>query len=153
LNDGIFHIAGGANLRGYTSINFKNLAAGQTYQYNFVTALNSEFEFPNPVNGLLKDKIYGDFVHLRTYFFGDIGFFKDDNFPERGPSETLYRSVNRTRSDAGIGIQFSMNIPDWLGKDRGLAIRYEVPLWLSHPSGEKSFKFRNLVGIGAVISL
>ncbi len=47
----------------------------------------------------------------------------------------------------------SINIPDYLGKNRGLMLRYDLPLWLSHPGNEANFKFRNVIGLGAVINL
>jgi hypothetical protein len=56
--------------------------------------------------------------------------------------------------NAGIGLQFSLNIPDFLGKPRGFAIRYEVPFWISEPdAGDSNFEFSSLLGFGAVISL
>lgn len=154
LDDGLFQIAGGANLRGYTAQNFEDLSNGQTFLYTSVQAINAELEFPNPVNNLLENTLIADFINLRSYLFGDLGKLSSDNFPFRGPSETILTSVSRVRSDLGAGLQFSINIPNYLGKDRGFALRYEVPFWLSHPAGsESNFKFRNLIGIGAVISL
>lgn len=154
LDDGLFQIAGGANIRGYAVQNFEDLVNGQTYLYSNIQAMNAEFEFPNPVNTMLSKTLAADFVYLRSYLFGDVGRFSSDSFPMRGPSETLISEVDRIRSDAGVGFQFSVNIPNYLGKDRGFALRYEIPFWLSNPAnGEKNFKFRNLIGIGAVISL
>jgi hypothetical protein len=55
--------------------------------------------------------------------------------------------------DAGLGFQFSANIPDYLGKDRGIFIRYDIPLWLSSTvNNESNFKYRNVVGIGAIFN-
>lgn len=151
LNDGVFQLAGGANLRGYAQQDFEALAQGSTFQYTMVTSANVEVVFPNPVNKLLNNSLAGDFVELNSYLFGDIGRLSRDNYPNTSGISTDVRDV---KADAGIGLQFSLNIPDYLGKDRGFAIRYEVPLWISDPeTGEKSFGFRNLIGIGAVISL
>ncbi|MBD3615726.1 MAG: hypothetical protein HUJ22_04065 [Gracilimonas sp.] len=152
LDDGLFQIAGGANLRGYTFQDFEELANSQNpLTYNFTMSLNAEVEYPNPVNNLFKQSIIGDFVHLRSYVFGDIGRFYRNNYMQTPGVQSDILNVN---SDAGLGFQFSLNIPDYLGKDRGFAIRYEIPFWLSHPNGnENTFKFRNLIGIGAVISL
>ncbi len=151
LDDGLFHISGHANLRGYTNTEFRALSEGNFVQYNFVNTVNAELEFPNFVNSAMNGSILGDFVQLRSYLFADAGnFFRADY--ELAPG--LISDLNEQRADAGIGVQFSINIPDYLGKDRGFAIRYEIPFWLSHPEGnESSFKFRNLIGIGAVISL
>lgn len=151
LDDGLFHISGHTNLRGYTFTEFNDLVQGDVIQYNFVNTINAEFEFPNFVNTALDGSIIGDFMQLRSYLFADAGnFFRADY--ELTPG--LISDLNEQRADAGIGLQFSINIPDYLGKDRGFAIRYEIPFWLSHPDGSESrFKFRNLIGIGAVISL
>lgn len=149
LSEGLFSIASGPNLRGYTRHDFEILSNGGIPQYRSIAAFNTEFEFPNYINKKLDRTILGDFVELRTYVFGDVGrtFDKEDtlNLPTVENSTWV--------ADAGVGLQFSINIPDYLGKDRGVAIRYEVPFWVSEPMGaEKHFKFRNLIGIGAVIS-
>jgi hypothetical protein len=149
LSDGLFSIASGPNLRGYTRHDFEILSNGGIPQYRSIAAFNTEFEFPNFVNKKLDNTIFGDFVELRSYLFGDVGrTFDKEN------TTNLPMVENPTWvADAGVGLQFSINIPDYLGKDRGVAIRYEVPFWISEPMGtEKHFKFRNLIGIGAVIS-
>ncbi len=149
LSDGLISFASGPNLRGYTRHDFEILSAGGTPQYNSIASINTEFEFPNFINKKLDGTIVGDFIELRSYLFGDVGrtFDKEETI-------TLPMGENPIWiADAGVGLQFSINIPDYLGKDRGVAIRYEIPLWLSEPMGtEKHFKFRNLIGIGAVIS-
>jgi len=45
-----------------------------------------------------------------------------------------------------------LNIPDYLGKPRGFVLRYDIPFWLSDPDSGDSFKFRSLIGFGAVLS-
>ena len=149
LSDGLISIASGPNLRGYTRHDFEILSNGGIPQYKSIAAFNTEFEFPNYLNRKLDETIIGDFLELRSYIFGDVGrtFDKEETLNVPGVENSTWIA------DAGIGIQFSINIPDYLGKDRGVAIRYEVPFWLSEPMGaEKHFKFRNLIGIGAVIS-
>ncbi len=136
LDDGIAQVSGGANLRGYTDTQFSDLS---TMVFNSVLAVNSEFEFPNPISKALKKGIIGDFVFVKSYFFADAG--------------TVFEN-NPLLVDAGLGVQFSINIPDFLGKPRGFAIRYEVPFWISEPDpGESNLEYRNLIGFGAVISL
>ncbi|MEX1159717.1 MAG: hypothetical protein WEA79_02630 [Balneolaceae bacterium] len=150
LNDGLFHIAGGANLRGYTFQDFESLSNGGAILYTQTAAVNAEFEFPNPINHLFKSSVIGDFVHLSSYTFFDTGFFYRDSIQQ---TPDLVTDLQEFVSDAGIGFQFSLNIPDVLGKDRGFAVRYEIPFWLSDSGDESNFKFRSLIGIGAVISL
>ncbi len=155
FENGLVQIAGGFSLRGYNTASFTTPGGNTDYTISYAgtldkgISLNTEFIFPNFINSMLNRSIVGDFVHLKSYLFNDIGRVSGIRF-----EDDITLDVDKTVADAGIGIQFSINIPDWLGKDRGLALRYEVPLWLSDPeSGEESFKFRNLIGIGAVISL
>ncbi|MFP8488261.1 hypothetical protein ACKGJO_04105 [Gracilimonas sp. Q87] len=149
LSSGLISFASGPNLRGYTRHDFEILSNGGVPQYKSIAAFNTEFEFPNFLNNKLDRTIIGDFVKLRSYVFGDLGCTFD-----KEETVNLPMVENPTWvADAGIGVQFSINIPDYLGKDRGVALRYEVPFWISKPMGsEKHFKYRNLIGIGAVIS-
>ena len=136
LDNGFAHVSGSGNLRGYTDTRFSDLTMTG---YNSIAALNAELEFPNPISASLKEGILGEFVFIESYAFFDAGTVFEDE-------PMLF--------DAGVGLQFSLNIPDFLGKPRGFAIRYEVPFWISEPdAGESNFKFRNLIGFGAVISL
>lgn len=136
LNNGLAHVSGNGNLRGYTDTQYSDL---NLTGYNSIVALNTELEFPNPINSSLKNGMIGEFVFLKSYVFADAG--------------TVFEG-NPLLVDAGIGLQFSLNIPDFLGKPRGFAVRYEVPFWISEPdAGKSNFEFRNLIGFGAVISL
>ncbi len=152
FDKGLVHISGGMNLRGYLDYYFSPLTK--------VLALNAEFAFPNPVQALLRNNIIGNFAQFTSYVFFDAGAFSTPDGFGIAAGE-----VSNSVADAGIGFQFSFNIPDYLGKDRGFAIRYEMPLWLSEPdnpfsnpfaatsSSKPAFKIRHLLGIGAVISL
>lgn len=155
FENGLVQIAGGFNLRGYSKASLTNSGGNKDYTISYLGtldkgfSLNTELIFPNYLNTLLKRSIVGDFIHLKSYLFQDTGRISGIRI-----EDDISLGFQQTVADAGIGLQFSINIPDWLGKDRGLALRYEIPLWLSNPvNGEESFKFRNLIGIGAVISL
>jgi hypothetical protein len=147
---GIFQIGGGANLRGYLKRDIQELNAGGDPTYQSISAFNTEFEFPNPLNNAVKDiKVIGDLTEFRSYLFFDAGIPID-----RGESrDVVYSEFDNFFADFGVGLQISFNIPDYLGKDRGIFIRYDVPFWLSDPTGnESNFSFRKLIGIGAIIS-
>ncbi|MGN8226561.1 hypothetical protein [Gracilimonas sp. BCB1] len=155
FENGLVQVAGGFNLRGYNTTSFTTQSGNTDYTISYTGTLdkgfsvNTELIFPNFLNSLLNRSMVGDFVHLKSYLFQDVGRVSGIRI-----EDDLSLDFEETVANAGIGIQFSINIPDWLGKDRGFALRYEVPFWLSDPeSGEESFKFRNLIGIGAVISL
>ena len=141
---GNIQITGGAGLRGYTKQDIRALNRGQLPLYTSLSAVNLEVDYPNPIDQAVSNiPVLGGFIDLRSYLFFDGGTSLGiTDFEE-----------NRTLADAGLGFLFSINIPDYLGKSRGLAIRYDLPFWLSHPGAEKSFAFRNVIGIGAIISL
>lgn len=144
MDNGIFQISGGANLRGYLGQDFDALNQGFSPIYTSMGALNLELDYPNPLNKALKKiPVLGGIISLRSYVFMDTG-------TSLGLTDL---EENRVLSDAGIGFMFSLNIPDYLGKPRGLRIRYDIPLWLSNPGEENNFEYRSVIGIGAVISL
>jgi hypothetical protein len=142
IESGRFHLAGGANLRGYSEPDVDTFSdPNLPGLYNSFISLNTEFDYPNPI-GILFDKIpyLSEFVNFGSYLFMDSGRSLD------GSNSTVF-------SDAGAGFSLSLNVPDYLGKSRGFVIRYEIPFWLSEPGSEDSFAFRHLFGFGAVISL
>ena len=144
VRQGIVQVAGGANLRGYTNQDVELLNDGQAPVFNSFGAFNAELQYPNFVNKALKNIPLAGLLDFRTYLFFDSG--TSLGFTSREESRLLF--------DAGLGFMLNLNIPDYLGKNRGFAIRYEVPLWLSNPnSGSSEFEYRSLIGIGAVISL
>jgi hypothetical protein len=141
---GNIQVTGGPGLRGYNKQTIQILNSGIAPLYTSISSINLELDYPNPLDNAIQDiPILGGFINLRSYLFFDSGTSLGlTSFEE-----------DRVLSDAGLGFLFSINIPDYLGKTRGLAIRYDLPLWLSNPRVEKSFKFRNVIGIGAIISL
>lgn len=144
MEQGIIHVEGGANLRGYTNQDIEVLNSENAPLFTSMGAINVEFEYPNPVDRALDSVPFAGLFNLGSYLFFDSG---------TSLGITQYEE-DRVLSDAGPGFMLSLNIPDYLGKSRGFAIRYEIPLWLSHPGqDEPEFKFRSLIGIGAVISL
>ena len=144
MESGAIQISGGAGLRGYTGQDIESLSRGGTPLYTSMGAASMELDYPNPVDrGIRKVPFVGEFVKLRSYLFFDAGTSLGlTRFEER-----------RTLSDAGMGFMFSINIPDYLGNPRGIMIRYDLPLWLSHPAGKDHFSYRGIVGIGAVFSI
>lgn len=173
---GLFQFQGGANLRGYATQEIDLLAAVQAANSlaeiplsEKIIAVNMDIEFSNPINSWLNNiTIIGDLMELRSYVFFDAGkgfgstviqpkifalpqdsqtqdVVPDQEFGEFDEEELLM--------DSGLGLQISFNIPDYLGADRGFFIRYELPLWLSSPAaGDPNFKYRTLIGLGAIFS-
>ncbi len=149
MESGSFQIVGGANLRGYLNREIQLLTSGGDPTAESVISLNNEFEFPNPVKRHLQGiSIIGDLIDFRSYLFFDIG--RQDFV---SPTTTVGNVSSNTPvlADAGTGFQLSINIPDYLGKDRGIFIRYDIPFWLSDPDeGDNNFKYRNVIGVGAI---
>lgn len=144
IEAGIIQVSGGPNLRGYLSKNISSLNNFEPPLYTSLSSLNMELDYPNPIeHAINKIPVLGEFVDLRSYAFYDVGTSLGATKVEDA----------RTLSDAGLGFLFSINIPDYLGKQRGIELRYDIPFWLSHPGNEDSFEFRSVIGIGAVISL
>ncbi len=150
VTGGIIHVAGGANLRGYTNKDIEQLNAGNTRLYTSAAAMNIELDYPNPLNEAFDNiPIVGGLLSFRSYLFFDAGTFGNSKF-NKDPTF----NQGRLLTDAGPGFALSLKIPDYLGQTRGFVIRYEIPLWLSHPQeGVPNFNFRSVIGIGAVISL
>lgn len=154
MESGNIHVAGGANVRGYNSADiasFQNciqLPGGSSCVnnpnvFNSVASFNAELDYWNPIDLLFNDLPYAsELLQFRSYLFFDTGTSLriSDSDPEG------------SFSNAGAGFSLSLNIPDYLGKPRGFVLRYEIPFWLSEPGGEDSFKFRHLIGFGAVVS-
>jgi len=148
MQNGDFHLSGGANIRGYmnqdvASFTSDGVESAPFLQYSVISA-NIEFDYWNPFQSLIKKtSMISDFLSLRSYLFFDSG--QSLQFDSRD-SDQLF-------SNAGTGLALSFNIPNNFGKPRGFVLRYELPLWLSHPTQEDDkFTFRQIVGFGAVIS-
>lgn len=175
MESGNLHVAGGANLRGYTRADVDAMMPGpcegctdieragtaQPHLYNLFSAVNIEFDFWNPLTKILKEMAYtSDFLMFRSYLFLDAGHplnsseFRWTQLSEEGvPMERTSDESADLMSNAGAGISLTFNIPDSYGKPRGFVLRYEIPFWLSDPEdGNDAFDFRSLIGFGAVIS-
>lgn len=159
LELGNMHIAGGANLRGYTSPDIKHFISaceepGTTSEaclndtsshllFHSIISMNVELDYWNPIAVMFNDVPYAsEFLKFRSYLFFDSG--RSLNFVENEPAGSF--------SNAGAGFSLSLNIPDYRGKDRGFVFRYEIPFWLSQPEEGDAYKLRHLFGFGAVIS-
>lgn len=160
MESGHFQVAGGANVRGYTSGDIESfqgacgfglatndicIAEGPSpLLFNSIASLNLELDYWNPIITLFNDIPYAsEFMSFRSYLFYDTG----------RSLELIDQEQTGSFSNAGTGFSLSLNIPDYRGKERGFVLRYDIPFWLSDPTGEKAFKFRHLFGFGAVISL
>ncbi|HEX6981817.1 MAG TPA: hypothetical protein VF181_03565 [Balneolaceae bacterium] len=144
IEAGFIQVTGGPNLRGYLNRDIELLNNSVTPLFTSFTAFNLQLGYPNPLDAAFNNiSVVGEFINLHSYLFLDTGTSLGFTASE----------VDELLADAGAGFRFSINIPDKLGKPRGLVIRYDIPFWVSHPGNEEPFKFRSVIGIGAVISL
>lgn len=144
MEAGNIQITGGPNLRGYLSSDIESLNNGGAPLVTSFSALNLQLNYPNPLGKAINEiPFVGGLLDLNSYLFYDGG--TSLGFTQLEESKLL--------SDAGLGFKFTINIPDYLGKQRGINIRYDLPLWLSDPGSEAAFKFRNVIGIGTTIKL
>lgn len=144
MQTGNIQVTGGPNLRGYLKNDIQLLNDGNVPLYTSLSALNLELNYSNPLDkGLKEIPVIGGLIDLRSYLFWDSGTSLGITSIEE----------NKVLSDAGLGFLLSIDIPDYLGKSRGLVLRYDIPFWLSHPGTDNAFKFRQVFGIGATISL
>ncbi len=145
MGSGQVQLVGGPHLRGYTAHTMKQLNSGMSPLYNSIGSYNVEFEFPNPLNtAFSRIPVISQFTHFTSYLFGDVG-------------TSLGLTTNELEeylADAGMGVRFELNIPDYLHQPRGFFIRYEMPFWVSDPlPGEDAMRVRHLVGFGTVLNL
>ncbi len=154
VEDGLISTNTDFGLRGYLGHEADLFKMGSKPNYNSIWYVNSELDFPNPVDFWLKSKkIIGNLSQFRTYLLFDIGkAYTDSNLKYASPNLSTLDKVS-VLANAGIGAQFSINIPDYLGKNRGIFIRYDAPLWVSKPkANENNFSYRQIIGIGAIFS-
>lgn len=144
MRAGNIQITGGPNLRGYLSSDINALNNSAAPLVTSFSALNVQLGYPNPIGKAIDTiPVVGGIMDLNSYLFYDGG----TSLGITGFEES------RLLSDAGLGFTLSIDIPDYLGKSRGINIRYDLPLWLSHPGNEQPFEFRQVIGIGTVIEL
>jgi hypothetical protein len=138
IDKGWVHLADGPNLRGYGRVEMGRLLEGRPATVTNIGSLNLELDYPNPVSWVLsRIPVVGGVLNSRMYVFTDHGL-----------------ANNSVKSNAGAGFTVGLNIPDYLGRSRTLALRYDVPAWLSKPlSNEPKWNYRSVFGIWSVINL
>lgn len=138
MSAGWVHIPGGPGLRGYTIRTTELLEDGIASWVQHAVSVNMDFHYPNPVNNWFSRIPYlGDLLRLESYIFADAGLLKEQS------------EWQDLKMDAGAGFMLSLNIPDYLGQDRGFFLRYELPVWLSEVEREKkNIELRHLLGLG-----
>lgn len=139
FRSGWIHVPGSAGLRGYTGKTSRLLESGKAAWIQHSLAINADIGFPNPLSMWLKNRQWvGEFVRFESYLLIDAGWV----FETEDENSLLWSS--------GAGVMLSLNIPDYLGQDRGFFLRYEIPAWVSDPADQEPvLKYRHLLGLGA----
>lgn len=164
LESGSFQFSGQTTIRGYANLDYFALertnsdpGAGIYSFFDRIVGFNVDLEVVNPIQKALKNSLAKNIVELRSYLFLDgakgFGEFERAQREQSPDIVNFYTYDNSAKFSSGAGLQISFNIPDYLANDRGLFLRYEVPLWLSAPQeGDPNFKYRTLIGFGAIFS-
>lgn len=143
IRGGWIHRSGGPNMRGYSDLDRTALNRGEPRLFRQAGSLNLELDLPNPIQQSIRSmENVNDILSFRSYLFYGVAEMN------KGLSE----SSNGRFSEAGAGVALGWNVPDHRGRNRGFVLRYESPLWLSDTQDEPAWKWRHLVGIGAVIT-
>ncbi|MBA2408161.1 MAG: M1 family peptidase [Chitinophagales bacterium] len=141
-----FQYGGGLNVRGYAGyvvpeINNEDGATYEVYKGNSGAAFSGELEFDNLIT--MKPKIFREWLHIDSYFFGDAGTIGYRN------SENKF-FLSNIKVDAGLG--FALTIKRWgpLEKVKPLTLRVDFPFLVNNrtPSTENYLDFRWIIGIG-----
>lgn len=146
LKEGWLQITGGPSLRGYTKQDMQKLFSKEKdLNLNFAS-VNLEMDYPNPIDTKIKKiPVIGDLIKMRSYLFFDSGS------PLRFSNNPLIKKID---SDAGPGFAVAISIPDNKGYMKNIVLRYDIPLWLSHPGmGQKALHYRSIIGLSTIIKL
>jgi hypothetical protein len=137
---GWLHVSDGPNLRGYGLSEMKLSIINPISTFKHTAAVNLELDVPNPISWVIEQTpILGGILNNRMYIFNDLGQGWN---PRKSPIQ----------SNLGLGVSLGLNLPEKLGNNKVLTLRYDVPLWLSHPLGnEKNIAFRSIFGLSNII--
>lgn len=160
IKNGFFHKSGGANLRG-----FQQKEAGLREQPALDTqstpsneplapvtesmaAFNTELEIPNPLNRWMQSfSVVGEFIKFSSYLFNDTGIISlRENHSPADTNDSTFWLVN-----TGVGFELSFNAPDYLGRERGFQVRFDIPFWFFDSNNDRStFELRPILGLGSI---
>ena len=141
-----FHHGGGLNLRGYAGyIAPQETSSGytvNTYKGQTGGALNAELEFSSLFKVRRQNWLTNTFK-LVTYVFGDAGIINYNK-----PTDDVLK-MSDVRTDAGLGLAFTIKKFGVLQSVNPLTIRFDFPFFLnSIPPTEKNYiQYRFIVGV------
>jgi hypothetical protein len=137
---GWLHVSDGPNLRGYGLSEMKLSIINPISTFKHTAAVNLELDVPNPISWVIEQTpILGGILNNRMYIFNDLGQGWN---PRKSPIQ----------SNLGLGVSLGLNLPEKLGNNKVLTLRYDVPFWLSHPlENESNVAFRSIFGLSNII--
>lgn len=140
FEQGWLHLPDGPNLRAYGLYEMKQIFTDKPNIYRSSAAINLELDVPNPISWIVdQTPILGGILNNRMYFFNDTG-------------QGWGSEKSKIQSNFGLGLSVGLNLPESLGKNKILTVRYDVPFWLSHPvATEPNFKYRSVLGFSNII--
>ncbi len=133
----------GAQMRGYALHDVSRFRSAEFTNISGIRVISMEIDFWNPISkNIQRNELVSRFLHFKTYAFAD-------------GAHVTYRTNSTTQSvigNAGLGLHFRFNLPDYLAESRGFSIRWDVPFWVSDPViDEKVLKFRHQLSFDIII--
>ena len=133
----------GAGLRGYLFYDIRQLSSQKEVLFSNISSLNIELSFPNYIDFILqKDNFLGKWVYFDTYFFLDMG--------------TQFSNLEKAGllADMGLGSIFYLDLTDYKGRFKGIALRFDTPFFVNQPErNEPKWKFRWVLGLQTIIEI
>lgn len=142
---GNLHYSGGLNLRGYNFATRIYSTDGNTFQTNNMNSgasLNSQINFEK--YSPIKFRKLAQTIDLGMYVFGDMGTISNFDYNQ------FEFSKAPMVLDAGCGASITIKRFWVLSGIKPLTFRFDMPLYLSHPSlmdNNEQLKFRWLIGV------
>lgn len=146
LRNGVFGISEtGPALRGYGKHDVSRFQNGLQNNIQALHSASLELDIRNPIDNYISSvPIGGYFAHFKTRLFSDAAIISY--------RDNMTASTNNVVVNAGAGVLFYINIPNYLAEMRGFAIRWDVPFWVSDPiDSENTFKFRQQLSFDLII--
>ncbi|MCC5925302.1 MAG: hypothetical protein JJU41_01965 [Bacteroidetes bacterium] len=134
-----------SSIRGYSRHDAKRFTASDIHAIAALHGVSADVEIANPLDLYLRNiPVAGYFVHFKTRLFTDAAIVKYQ--------ENAQIITNNFIANAGAGILLYVNVPDVLARERGFALRWDIPFWLSDPlDSENPIKFRQQLSFDIII--
>ena len=146
-NTNRFHKSGGLNIRGYAGLLVprENNNGNTINTYNGISgaSFNTEIDITNYLPYLIRK------YNIKTYFFADAGVITNETLTK----EVINNLSDNILTDAGIGFTYTLRKFKPLEDVKPITIRFDLPLFISHPPATNidALQMRWLIGLNKVL--